>query len=75
VLVVATGYGTLLGVDTAQGTVVWRKIIGVSSTGPADVFPFKMFVTKSALEGPDPEVVLVAEKKLRGRVCFSQFFG
>ncbi|CAE6440300.1 unnamed protein product [Rhizoctonia solani] len=26
-----------------------------------------MFVTKSALEGPDPEVVLVAEKKLRGR--------
>ncbi|QRW23033.1 endoplasmic reticulum membrane protein [Rhizoctonia solani] len=67
VLVVATGYGTLLGIDTAQGNVVWRKIIGVSSTGPADVIPFKMFVTKSALEGPDPEVVLVAEKKLRGR--------
>ncbi|QRW23080.1 endoplasmic reticulum membrane protein [Rhizoctonia solani] len=67
VLVVATGYGTLLGVDTAQGNVVWRKIIGVSSTGPADVIPFKMFVTKSAVEGPDPEVVLVAEKKLRGK--------
>ncbi|KAF8748749.1 hypothetical protein RHS01_10584 [Rhizoctonia solani] len=67
ILVVATGYGTLLGIDTAQGNVVWRKIIGVSSTGPADVIPFKMFVTKSALEGPDPEVVLVAEKKLRGR--------
>ncbi|CAE6483430.1 unnamed protein product [Rhizoctonia solani] len=66
-LVVATGYGTLIGIDTAQGTVVWRKIIGVSSIGPADVTPFKLFVTKSALEGPDPEVVLVAEKKLRGK--------
>ncbi|KDN38529.1 hypothetical protein RSAG8_09418, partial [Rhizoctonia solani AG-8 WAC10335] len=66
-LVVATSYGTLLGIDTAQGTVVWRKIIGVSSTGPADVTPFKLFVTKSALEGPDPEVVLVAEKKLRAK--------
>ncbi|KAJ1304145.1 hypothetical protein OPQ81_008545 [Rhizoctonia solani] len=66
-LVVATNYGTLLGIDTAQGTVVWRKIIGVSSTGPADVTPFKLFVIKSALEGPDPEVVLVAEKKLRGK--------
>ncbi|CAE6434911.1 unnamed protein product [Rhizoctonia solani] len=66
-LVVATSYGTVLGIDTAQGTVVWRKIIGVSSTGPADVVPFKMFVTKSALEGPDPEVVLVADKKLRGK--------
>ncbi|CAE6535426.1 unnamed protein product [Rhizoctonia solani] len=67
ILVVATSYGTLLGIDTAQGTVVWRKIIGVSSTGPADVTPFKLFVTKSALEGPDPEVVLVAEKKLRAK--------
>ncbi|KAJ1304201.1 hypothetical protein OPQ81_008601 [Rhizoctonia solani] len=67
ILVAATNYGTLLGIDTAQGTVVWRKIIGVSSTGPADVTPFKLFVTKSALEGPDPEVVLVAEKKLRGK--------
>ncbi|KAJ1302386.1 hypothetical protein OPQ81_002704 [Rhizoctonia solani] len=67
ILVVATNYGTLLGIDTAQGTIVWRKIIGVSSTGPADVTPFKLFVTKSALEGPDPEVVLVAEKKLRGK--------
>ncbi|ELU37577.1 hypothetical protein AG1IA_08393 [Rhizoctonia solani AG-1 IA] len=38
------------------------------STGPADVIPFKMFVTKSAVEGPDSEVVLVAEKKLRGKV-------
>ncbi|CAE6492839.1 unnamed protein product [Rhizoctonia solani] len=66
-LVVATSYGTLIGIDTAQGTVVWRKIIGVSSIGPADVTPFKLFVTKSALEGPDPEVVLVAEKKLRGK--------
>ncbi|CAE6393262.1 unnamed protein product [Rhizoctonia solani] len=66
-LVVATSYGTLLGIDTAQGTVVWRKIIGVSSIGPADVTPVKMFITKSALEGPDPEVVLVAEKKLRGK--------
>ncbi|EUC59881.1 UFP0650 endoplasmic reticulum membrane protein, putative, partial [Rhizoctonia solani AG-3 Rhs1AP] len=37
------------------------------SVGPADVTPIKMFITKSALEGPDPEVVLVAEKKLRGK--------
>ncbi|CAE6459779.1 unnamed protein product [Rhizoctonia solani] len=66
-LVVATSYGTLLGIDTAQGTVVWRKIIGVSSIGPADVTPIKLFITKSALEGPDPEVVVVAEKKLRGK--------
>ncbi|KAH7325157.1 hypothetical protein B0J17DRAFT_682400 [Rhizoctonia solani] len=67
ILVVATSYGTLIGIDTAQGMVVWRKIIGVSSVGPVDVTPFKLFVTKSALEGPDPEVVLVAEKKLRGK--------
>ncbi|EUC67732.1 hypothetical protein RSOL_558170, partial [Rhizoctonia solani AG-3 Rhs1AP] len=59
-LVVATSYGTLLGIDTTRGTVVWSKINGVSSIGPVDVTLIKLFITKSALEGPDPEVVVVA---------------
>ncbi|KAG8734710.1 hypothetical protein FRC10_011504 [Ceratobasidium sp. 414] len=66
-LVVATGHGTLLGVDTARGTVVWRRIIGFSTGGPADVTPFKLFVVKSAVEGPNPEMVLVAERKARNK--------
>ncbi|KAG9080144.1 hypothetical protein FRC06_007017, partial [Ceratobasidium sp. 370] len=66
-LVVATGHGTLLGVDTARGTVVWRRIIGFSTGGPADVTPFKLFVVKSAVEGPNPEMVLVAERKVRNK--------
>ncbi|KAG9119129.1 hypothetical protein FRC07_006008 [Ceratobasidium sp. 392] len=67
ILVVATGHGTLLGVDTARGTVAWRRIIGFSSGGPADVAPFKLFVVKSAVEGPNPEMVLVAERKVRNK--------
>ncbi|KAG9089146.1 hypothetical protein FS749_001581 [Ceratobasidium sp. UAMH 11750] len=66
-LVVATGHGTLLGVDTARGTVVWRRIIGFSTGGPADITPFKLFVVKSAVEGPNPEMVLVAERKARNK--------
>jgi hypothetical protein len=67
-LVVATRHGTLIGLDTARGTVVWRRIVGISSTGPADVIPFKLFIVKSALEGPNPEIVLVAERRQRGKV-------
>lgn len=67
-LVVATNYGTLIGVDTARGQVVWRRIVGISSTGPADVIPYKLAIVKSALEGPNPEMVLVAERKAFGKV-------
>lgn len=70
VLVVATSHGTLLGLDTAQGAVVWRRIIGVSSTGPAEIIPYKMFLVKSAVEGPNPEIVLVAERRSRGKVSW-----
>ncbi|KAG8768084.1 hypothetical protein FRC12_005774, partial [Ceratobasidium sp. 428] len=66
-LVVATAHGTLIGVDTARGTVVWRRIIGFSFGGPVDVTPFKLFVVKSAVEGPNPEMVLIAERKPRNR--------
>ncbi|QRW10303.1 endoplasmic reticulum membrane protein [Ceratobasidium sp. AG-Ba] len=66
-LVVATGHGTLLGVDTATGTVVWRRIVGISSGGPPDVVPFKLFLVKSSVEGPNPEMVLVAERTFRGK--------
>ncbi|KAG8698909.1 hypothetical protein FRC09_006944 [Ceratobasidium sp. 395] len=66
-LVVATAHGTLIGVDTARGTVVWRRIIGFSFGGPVDVTPFKLFVVKSAVEGPNPEMVLVAERKPRNQ--------
>ncbi|CAE6475554.1 unnamed protein product [Rhizoctonia solani] len=47
---------------------VWREIGGVGSTRLAEVVPFKLFATKSALEGRlGPEVVLVPDKKLGER--------
>ncbi|KDN33597.1 hypothetical protein RSAG8_13312, partial [Rhizoctonia solani AG-8 WAC10335] len=57
VLVVATSYGTLLGIDTAKG----------NSFGPR-------LLALSALEGPDPEVALVVEKKPRGKTITSIVF-
>ncbi|KAJ6617050.1 hypothetical protein B0H10DRAFT_1349440 [Mycena sp. CBHHK59/15] len=64
VLVVATAYGTLFGLDTSSGAVLWTRVLGLGWAGhgvSGTVKPLKMFVLDG--EGDGKDVVLIAQRK------------
>ncbi|KAJ6621455.1 hypothetical protein B0H10DRAFT_2163080 [Mycena sp. CBHHK59/15] len=64
VLVVATAYGTLFGLDTSSGAVLWTRVLGLGWAGhgvSGTLKPLKMFVLDG--EGDGKDVVLIAQRK------------
>ncbi|GJJ09321.1 hypothetical protein Clacol_003543 [Clathrus columnatus] len=59
-IVVSTITGKVFGIDSANGNVVWNRLLHVPSTVAA-VVPFKLFVVSSVTDGKLPEVVLLAD--------------
>lgn len=63
VLVAATPFGAVVGLDAATGAPLWRRRLGLGDvTAGAQLFPVKLFVTRTAAEGV-PEVVLVTQRR------------
>ncbi|KAJ7114097.1 hypothetical protein C8R44DRAFT_676555 [Mycena epipterygia] len=64
VLVAATAYGSVFGLDTASGTVLWTRVLGLGWAGDGvggKVKPVKIFVVNGKGDGKD--VVLIAQRK------------
>lgn len=61
VLVAATPFGSVVGLDGATGRELWRRLLG-DEAGGGQMYPLKIFVSKTAGEG-GPEVVLVAQRR------------
>ncbi|KAF7317656.1 hypothetical protein MKEN_00853200 [Mycena kentingensis (nom. inval.)] len=59
ILVVATSYGSVFGLDTAGGSIIWTRVFGSSDGG--DVQPSKIFVINGEDEKKD--VVILARRK------------
>jgi hypothetical protein len=64
VLVVATASGSVFGLDTASGAVLWTRVFGLGWAGAGvggTVKPVKLYVLDGDGEGKD--VVLIAQRK------------
>lgn len=74
VIVAATAFGKVFGIDSSNGEIVWSRVLGL---GWADavggrIQPVKLFVTRTVSDGGDPEVVLVTQRHA-DNVCFLNF--
>jgi len=64
VIVAATAFGKVFGIDSTNGEIIWSRVLGL---GWADevggrIQPVKLFVTRTVSDGGDPEVVLVTQR-------------
>lgn len=70
VLVTATAYGSVFGLDTASGAVLWTRVLGLGWAGEGvggTVKPVKIFVVDG--EGDGKDVVLIAQRTATNVSC------
>ncbi|KAJ7709007.1 hypothetical protein B0H17DRAFT_916569 [Mycena rosella] len=75
VLVAATAYGSVFGLDTASGAVLWTRVLGLGWAGEgvgAMVKPVKIFVLNG--EGDAKDVVLIAQRKANNNLVDTVLF-
>jgi len=78
IIVAATAFGKIYGIDSSSGNIVWNRVLGLGWAGQIGgrVQPVKLYVTKSVSDGGDPEVVLIAQRRAQNvrALCFRQNF-
>ena len=57
-MIVTVALGKVYGIDSSNGNVLWSQLLGTS------ILPFKVFSIKTVSDGVDPEVVIVAVRRL-----------
>ncbi|KAJ7498075.1 DUF1620-domain-containing protein [Mycena galericulata] len=76
VLVVATAYGSVFGLDSASGSVLWSRVLGLGWAGEGvggTVKPVKIFVVDDG-EGDGKDVVLIAQRKAKNTLVDTVLF-
>ncbi|OCH86588.1 DUF1620-domain-containing protein [Obba rivulosa] len=65
IIVVATPYGKIYGIDSANGRVVWSRVLGLGWAAKvgATILPAKIFTIRTVSDGEKPQVVLVTQRK------------
>ncbi|TBU24929.1 hypothetical protein BD311DRAFT_780673 [Dichomitus squalens] len=65
VIVAATPYGKIYGIDSANGDVLWSRVFGLGWAAQVggQIIPAKLFVTRTVNDGESPQVVLVTQRK------------
>ncbi|KDR78137.1 hypothetical protein GALMADRAFT_94668 [Galerina marginata CBS 339.88] len=65
IIVAATVFGKIYGIDSSNGEIVWSRVLGLGWAGQVGgrVQPVKLYVTKTVSDGGNPEVVLVAQRR------------
>ena len=64
VIVVATGRGTVFGLNSGNGAILWSRVLGLgwaAEVGGRHI-PVKLFVTRTVSDGESPQVVLVTQR-------------
>ncbi|KAK7031715.1 hypothetical protein R3P38DRAFT_3393565 [Favolaschia claudopus] len=75
VLVAATAYGTVFGLDTASGAVLWTRVLGLGWAAEnvgGSVKPAKMFVVDG--EGDGKDIVLLAQRTANNKLVDTVLF-
>jgi predicted alpha-1,6-mannanase (GH76 family) len=65
VVVAATRFGKVYGIDSRNGNIIWSRILGLgwAEEVGGQILPKKLHLTKTVSDGGDPEVVLVAQRR------------
>ncbi|KAL4255601.1 ER membrane protein complex subunit 1 [Pleurotus pulmonarius] len=65
VIVVATPYSKVFGIDSSNGEILWSRMFGLgwaAETG-GSILPVKLYVTQTVHDGDSPQVVIVAQRR------------
>ncbi len=65
VIVVATPYSKVFGIDSSDGEILWSRMFGLgwaAETG-GSILPVKLYVTQTVHDGDSPQVVIVAQRR------------
>ncbi|GBE86822.1 hypothetical protein SCP_1000640 [Sparassis crispa] len=65
IIVVATPYGKVYGIDSANGEIVWSRVFGLGWAAEVGghILPVKLFVTRTVSDGDSPQVVLITQRR------------
>jgi len=65
VIVVATARGKIYGMDSANGDILWSRVLGLGWAAEVggQVLPVKMFVTRTVSDGDTPQIALVTQRR------------
>jgi hypothetical protein len=65
IIVAATSYGKIFGIDSSDGRVLWSRVLGLgwaAKVGGA-IIPTKIFVTRTVSDPEGPQIVLVTQRR------------
>ena len=65
ILVVGTNRGKVYGIDSANGEILWSRVLGLGWAAEVGgrVYPLKIFTTRTVKDGDTPQVVLITQRK------------
>lgn len=82
VIVAATSYGKVYGIDSSNGQILWSRVLGLGWAAEVGgkIIPFKLYTTRTVADvGEDgeagtPQVVLVTQRRAENVSVFSCLF-
>lgn len=65
IIVAATPYGKIFGIDSSNGRVLWSRVLGLGWAAKVGgtIIPIKMFVTRTVSDPEGPQIVLVTQRR------------
>jgi hypothetical protein len=65
VIVAATAFGKVFGIDSSNGEILWSRVLGLGWAAEIGgrIHPVQLYVTRTVSDGGDPEVVLVTQRR------------
>ncbi|EPQ55571.1 DUF1620-domain-containing protein [Gloeophyllum trabeum ATCC 11539] len=76
VIVAATGFGKIYGLDSSTGDVLWSRILGLGWAAEvgAVIRPLKIYVTRTVADGDTPQVVVVTQRRAENTLVDTVLF-
>ncbi|KAJ7173455.1 DUF1620-domain-containing protein [Mycena filopes] len=77
VLVAATAYGSLFGLDTASGAILWTRVFGLGWAGDdvgGAVKPVKIYVVEGESESEGKDVVVITQRRANNKLVDTVLF-
>ncbi|KAI0686950.1 hypothetical protein BC835DRAFT_1408443 [Cytidiella melzeri] len=65
IIIAATSRGKVYGIDSSSGEIIWSRVFGLGWAAEVggQIFPVKVFTTRTVGDGDSPQVVLVTQRK------------
>ncbi|KAG1816884.1 DUF1620-domain-containing protein [Suillus subaureus] len=65
IIVAATSYGKIFGIDSSNGRVLWSRVLGLGWAAKVGgtIIPTKIFVTRTVSDPEGPQIVLVTQRR------------